>query len=205
MTPLEFCLYLQNLATPDFNSFNMYANTPMFEKEAVIARKNLLRYLSEMSKRKPSVLLVGEAPGKDGCAISGIPFTSEYQLLNEPFFSSSSYSTLNQGKPVKERIATAFWNILKESNRLPLLWNIYPFHPFDPKTRKNRCPNTAEIEVGKEVLEKLLSIFDIIKIYAVGRTAENALKGHPLFGGYIRHPSYGGIKECREKLLNILS
>lgn len=86
MTPLEFCLYLQNLATPDFNSFNMYANSPMFEKEAVIARKNLLRYLTEMSKRKPSVLLVGEAPGKDGCAISGIPFTSEYQLLNEPFF-----------------------------------------------------------------------------------------------------------------------
>ena len=40
-------------------------------------RMNLLVYLKQMKEKKPKTLLIGEAPGKDGCAITGIPFTSE--------------------------------------------------------------------------------------------------------------------------------
>lgn len=204
MTPVEFCLYLQKLSAPDGNSYNMYAGNAVVDTAPAIARENLLRYLNRMRKLSPEVVLVGEAPGKEGCAVTGIPFTSEFQLVTEPFFEGGNYAVVNEDEPKKERTATAFWDILNQAGSYPLLWNIYPFHPFDPATRKNRCPNKQEIELGKAVLEKLLIIFNIKKIYGVGRKAADALREHPLFGGYVRHPSYGGVAECRRQLIEAL-
>ena len=39
---------------------------------------NLKYYLYNMSLLKPNILFVGEAPGYQGCALTGIPFTSEF-------------------------------------------------------------------------------------------------------------------------------
>ncbi len=204
MTQLEFVTHLQNLPRLRGESINFYATNPVTLGMDVVARKNLLRYLYQMSKINPKVLLVGEAPGKDGCAITGIPFTSEYQLLNEPFFIGNGYSIFYEHNPQKERTATAVWNILSTKANLPLMWNIYPFHPFDPKTGKNRCPNSEEVEYGKEILDMLLSMFNIKQIYGVGRKAANALADHPKFVDYIRHPSYGGVNNFKKSIDLIL-
>ncbi len=128
MTHLEFITHLQNIPRLRGDSVNFYATNPATLGMDVVARKNLFRYLYQMSKLNPKVLLVGEAPGKDGCAITGIPFTSEYQLLNEPFFTGNGYSIFNDHDPQKERTATAVWNILSTKANLPLMWNIYPFY-----------------------------------------------------------------------------
>lgn len=203
MTALEFVSYITDIKTPDYESFNFYGEFLLDPHEAVVTRKNLLRYLMQMYKLRPKVLLVGEAPGKDGCALTGVPFTSEYQIMNEPFF-IDGYEIYNSETPTKERSATAIWQILSAKSEMPLMWNIYPFHPFDTATRKNRKPNNKEIEIGIDVLNKLIEMFDVRKIYGIGRTSSNILKNHPLFVHYIRHPSYGGQSVCQEQLDKIL-
>ncbi len=44
-----------------------------------IRRQNLINYLRSFSRR-PSIFIVGEAPGPRGCRFSGVPFSSEVQL-----------------------------------------------------------------------------------------------------------------------------
>ncbi|WP_407311874.1 hypothetical protein [Desulfosporosinus sp. SB140] len=48
-----------------------------------IRRENLFIYLKYMQEIKPNVLMVGEAPGFHGCRLTGVPFTSEFILLDD--------------------------------------------------------------------------------------------------------------------------
>src|SRR5690625_7744158 len=65
--------------------FNMYrdrvSNGRDVEDAPVIRRRNLISYLSAYPKR-PAALLMIEAPGPWGCRFSGVPITSELQLLD---------------------------------------------------------------------------------------------------------------------------
>ena len=47
-----------------------------------IRRNNLSLYLHELLSRQTKILLLGEAPGYQGCRLTGIPFTSEHILVN---------------------------------------------------------------------------------------------------------------------------
>lgn len=58
--------------------FNPYSDNDPF---GAVRRKNLQIYLENMKILKPKVLLVGEAPGYNGCRYSGIPFTSERIMM----------------------------------------------------------------------------------------------------------------------------
>ena len=57
--------------------------TFQFEKRNQLRRHNLTRYLSAMEQSRPTLLLVGEAPGYRGCRLTGIPFTSSHTLVQE--------------------------------------------------------------------------------------------------------------------------
>ena len=48
---------------------------------AEIRRENLWNYLDSF-RRVPKILIIGIAPGYQGCRFSGVPFTSERQLCN---------------------------------------------------------------------------------------------------------------------------
>src|SRR3989338_10069058 len=54
-----------------------------------VRRKNLEGYLMKMAKAKPTVLLVGEAPGYRGCGRTGVPFCSEKLIRAHPFFADN--------------------------------------------------------------------------------------------------------------------
>lgn len=45
-----------------------------------VCRYNLKHYLDYLSGRRVDIMLIGEAPGYRGCALTGIPFTDEVQL-----------------------------------------------------------------------------------------------------------------------------
>ena len=202
MTPDEFVEYLRTVETPDNNSFNFYRHGYRDPEEAAITSQNLLNYLRIMQDLHPTILLVGEAPGYKGCKLSGIPFTSEYHIIHEDFF-KDGFKVLDIDNVDKEVSASVIWNVIRHKNVMPLMWNIYPFHPLK-ENGGNGKPKSKDIRLGRSILDSLLTMFDIKDIYCIGTTSRDALNNHPLYRGYIRHPSHGGKNECTRRLNEIL-
>ena len=67
---------------PSFNPYLDIDNEVDLANAAQIRRININNYLSSF-RRQPRVLVLGEAPGWRGCRFSGIPFTSEAQLISQ--------------------------------------------------------------------------------------------------------------------------
>ena len=175
-----------------------------------VCQNNLLCYLITMQKEiKPKTILLGEAPGYKGCTLTGVPFTSEaiigsgkIKLFN---YSAETNTNLHKDKNnlQSESTATMFWDVLKQLDIYPLLWNSFPFSPYDPATNSpNRAPSISEIEMyGKKYFLKLIELIPVKNFVAVGRVAENALR---IFGinnfEYVPHPSFGNKKKFFEGL-----
>ena len=111
-----------------------------------IRRRNLTRYLEEVSERRPAPLLVGEAPGYRGMAITGVPFTNTVLLQHGiPAFgllgAENGYEVPDAPAVAAEPTATVMWQVLASLDFLPVLWSAFPLHPHragDP--RSNRTP-----------------------------------------------------------------
>jgi uracil-DNA glycosylase len=165
------------LATSSIGTtFNQYREGP----RASVLRRRLLAYLQ--ARRDARFVLVGEAAGYRGARVSGIPFTSERQLL---------------GSGPAEASATIVHRVLTELGVEDevLLWNVVPTHPGT--TSSNRAPTAAEIELGVRFVERVRGGRELI---AVGRVAESALAAN-----YVRHPSRGGARDFRTGLLELLA
>jgi len=126
------------------------------------------------------------------CRLTGVPFTSEKILQESSFFKNSKYKFIND-KPKSEQSATIVWNMLEDIEPKPLIWNIFPFHPFYGKEHSNnRTPNKSELELGTIFLKKLQKIFNITIIAAIGRKPESKLKELNVKYQYVRHPAFAG-------------
>lgn len=204
-----FIDYLASLDAPDDMSINMYHGDT---EEAEDRRKNLLYYLEMIKEINPTHLLVGEAPGRYGCYLTGIPFTDEHTLVHNPLFQSldclvKALMELDSSiKPQREGTATTIWSCLSllPHSILPLLWNIYPFHPssrpanyLSANDRNNRRPSPKELKLGLSVLKELLQYFNIDTIIAIGRVSEKVLKKEFPNISYIRHPAHGGTAKFK--------
>src|SRR5687768_7968800 len=66
------------LSTP---AFNQYARGGALASANALRRRNLGLYLENLLERKPSTILIGEAPSYRGGRLTGIPFVSESILL----------------------------------------------------------------------------------------------------------------------------
>jgi hypothetical protein len=187
-----------------------------------IRRSNLKLYLNHMFTRKPSVIIVGEAPGYRGCHWTGIPISSEVAIMDKShiFFSQIQGLcvvedvTKKARKPYGESTATVMWKFVDSLLRddTPLFWNSFPFHPHkmdDPLS--NRTPKNDELEELSWSLTKMFEIYPSIKtVIALGRKAEKVLgtmkelKEMGLSFTYVRHPSQGGKNECEKGLKSVL-
>jgi hypothetical protein len=104
--------FIDNLASQKKlnNATNLYHSN---KKESIVRRDNLRLYLNTMKKRNPSIMLIGEAPGYKGCRLTGIPFSSEYILKENPFFKANNYKLIENNKALrKESSATIVWREL---------------------------------------------------------------------------------------------
>lgn len=180
---------------------NLYAgNTP----NSSIRKHNLRLYLKNMKNLNPNILLLGEAPGYKGCRLTGVPFTSEKILKKHLFFINQGFQIINQ-HPESEQSATIVWNTLQNFKNKPLIWNIFPFHPFDGKNcNTNRTPNKKELEFGKQLMIKLLQLFNIELIVAIGRKAESQISDLNIKYKYVRHPANGGKNKFVQGIYEIL-
>lgn len=213
----EFVNYLAHQQVSS-STCNQYAfNVPVALQSANrIRRENLQQYLLNMRQLQPKLLLIGEAPGYRGCCQTGVPFSSEALLVQwmckgSPLNQQQNYYQLPEKKAVPRRdklvsesTATILWKTIAILNILPLLWNAYPFHPHQPENPgSNRKPNASELKTGRKVLERLLELFKIQTVIAVGRTAEKTLEMMGIPATYVRHPSQGGKMAFERGMQNL--
>ena len=162
----------------------------------IIRRQNLIGYFKKMHVLKPAVLIVGEAPGFRGCGRVGMPFSSEKLILSHPFFSDRNIFTIeNVSNPIAEASASIVWKTLDSLNFYPLMWATYPYHPHKSgNIFSNRAPKSEEVLIGQDFLKRLIKLYLIKKVIAVGRVAENTLAEMKIKAFSVRHPSHGGAK-----------
>jgi uracil-DNA glycosylase len=154
---------------------------------------------------QPALLLVGEAPGYQGCHFSGIPFTNEKLILQGSIPRVSSVFRLTtRERPWCEPSATIVWRNLHELGlaERAVLWNTFAWHPFKPGNRlSNRTPTRTELESGLPVLRAVLAHFEGIPVVPVGQIAARTLATVGIKAlAPVRHPSMGGATEFRNGL-----
>lgn len=173
-------------------------------QEAKTAR--LARHLECDAKQ----ILVGEAPGYQGCRYSGVAFTSERLLIagQIPRVPALDHRLSTRYRPFSEPSATIVWGTLYKLGiaENTVLWNAVQLHPFKPNQPwSNRTPTDAELAHGVAGLRLLLDALPNAKVIAVGKKAEGILttQGIPYTAG-VRHPANGGATEFAEGLAKLV-
>jgi uracil-DNA glycosylase len=167
-------------------------------RESAVRRRNLRLYFEEMEAIGPLLLLVGEAVSYRGGRLTGIPFVSESLMLcgiDGRFLGADrGYVKADPTTLIStEASATMVWATIRRIEPLPLLWNAFPFHPFMAgNPRSNRMPAVSELEIGARFLARLLRLFPIRRVVAVGNQAARTLESLGVEHVKVRHPSQGG-------------
>ena len=85
------------------------------------------------------------------------------------------------------------WGTIRNIEPLPLLWNAFPFHPFVAGNPfSNRMPSPAELEIGSSFARRLIRLFGIERVAAIGNQASFMLTRLGVAHEKVRHPSQGG-------------
>jgi uracil-DNA glycosylase len=183
---------------------NQFSRTTGDVRGNAVRRRNLQLYLEDLHALGTRALLIGEAPSYRGGRLTGIAFVSESLMLcgaehtrgrtlgEERGFRKATDSP----KPSTEASATMVWGTIRRLDPLPMLWNAFPFHPFQAgKPLSNRVPTPAELAVGARFIEQLLRLFDMDEVIAIGNQADASLASLGIAHHKVRHPSMGGKNE----------
>lgn len=199
--------------------FNPWADCdPKYDlKNAPDIRCNNLReYL--ISRKGAKFVLIAEAPGYQGCHFSGIPMTSE-RLFTKKYGlgamqRSSDKKKLKekrkaitiQKKGFTEPTATMIWEFILGIKELSptdfVLWNAFPFHPYEEKQLlSNRKPSADELRNTHYILKNFLELFENAKKIPIGNVAAKILNRE----NTIRHPANGGKRKFEKQMQHVLS
>ncbi|HUP44983.1 MAG TPA: uracil-DNA glycosylase [Thermoanaerobaculia bacterium] len=200
--PGRFDRFLDALAAVRLsgNACNQYSSAGAERKANAIRGTNLRLYLEELSAIDPDTLLIGEAPSHRGGRLTGIAFVSETLLLAGAcgvLGAARGYRKATAGPQLStEASATMVWSAIPALHPLPILWNAFPFHPFQPgNALSNRVPSREELAIGRPFIEQLLRLFPIRRAVAVGNQASRSLDILGIEHVKVRHPSMGGKNE----------
>ena len=187
-------------ATPGEGLFNPYTQTCVdFDSDPEAHEKRFERLVSHLDC-DAKLILIGEAPGYNGCRYSGVAFTCEHQLLEGviPRVTITERIT-KDGAIRKEASADTVWPTLHRLGvaDVTIMWNALQLHPFKPgESQSNRAPRRAELMMGLEALKLLINRYPNAVLAPVGRKAEDSLKRVGVQNvKYVRHPSFGGSSE----------
>lgn len=201
--PHRFDRFIDDLAAVDVSerACNQFARSGDPHGNA-IRRRNLRLYLEELEAIGPRLLLVGEAVSHRGGRLTGIPFVSETVMLfgvdlangTNVLGSDRGYRKADPATRVStEASATMVWGTIRDIDPLPLLWNAFPFHPFVAgNPLSNRMPTPAELAIGERFLARLIRLFGVEQIAAIGNQASFTLTRLGVPHEKVRHPSQGG-------------
>lgn len=180
---------------------NQFSRTVGDLQGNAIRRRNLRLYLTELAKIGPRMLLIGEAVSYRGGRLTGIAFVSETVMVGgvetrngRILGADKGYKKATPGPKLStEASATMVWGTIAAIEPLPLLWNAFPFHPFHSgEPDSNRVPSAAELLLGEQFIARLLRLFPIQQIVAIGNQASLSLTRMNIAHETVRHPSMGG-------------
>jgi uracil-DNA glycosylase len=194
---------------------NQYSRVAGDLRGNAIRRRNLRLYFSQLESIGPRAVLIGEAPSYRGGRLTGIAFVSEaIMLAGVPFRDAGTrllgadcgYRKATTGPRLStEASATIVWGTIRNTWPPPILWNAFPFHPFekgDPDT--NRLPTAGELEIGQPFIATLIELFALKQVIAVGNQASRSLGKMGIDHAKVRHPSQGGKEKFVSGLRQLL-
>ena len=199
----RFDALLNDLASADTGdrATNQFSRETGDLQGNAIRRRNLRLYLDELSAIEPATLLIGEAVSYRGGRLTGIAFVSETVMLagvetrsGRVLGADRGYRKATSGPKLStEASATMVWSTIAAIEPLPLLWNAFPFHPFHPgDPDSNRAPSASELLLGQRYIARLLRLFPIERVVAIGNQAALSLTKLGIEHVKVRHPSQGG-------------
>lgn len=172
--------------------------------------RNVVKYLTAMQSFRPTVALVGEAPGYRGSVRTGVPFGSEQVLATTDsgfrlFFGDDFELPMLEHTPSTEVTASVMWRALSGYERPPLLWAAFPMHPhLDNNPASNRTPSPLEVRCFSNSLQNLLDFYGIRSVIAVGVIASKQLNTMNIPHVRVRHPARGGGPQFTEQVHSAL-
>jgi uracil-DNA glycosylase len=191
------------------NVFNPWAESDQLDVAPRIAAVHRGERLRAHFDCDPRFVLIGEAPGYQGCRFSGVPFTSELLVTTGQIPRVARQGRLTtRARPWSEPSATTMWRMLYELGieECTVLWNAFAWHPFrsEDNPHSNRPPTRAELQAGSGVLKEVLAHFHRARYVAVGLVAKAALEGAGVnVFATVRHPSMGGAVKFREQMAHL--
>jgi hypothetical protein len=207
MTVNEFVDALSSISLP--NVFNPYRDVCIFSDHPaspLLRRQNLTLFLNAVLKHEVRSIWLGRDLGYRGGRRTGIALTDEFHLaaLQQTFGVFGVVKATTDDEPTKERTATEVWKILTVIGQPILLWNVFPFHPFEEeKPLSNRRHTAQEFDFCREIL---MTVFDWLKpitVVALGTDAEAAVLSIGRKCERVRHPSYGGQTDFAREISRI--
>jgi hypothetical protein len=202
----RFDRFINDLARVEVSerACNQYSSTQGDVRANAIRRRNLRLYLEQLDAIGARIMMIGEAPSYRGGRLTGIAFVSETVMLRGVdtrsgfvLGESHDYRKATEGEKLStEASATMVWGTIREIDPLPLLWNAFPFHPFDAGNAfTNRMPSAAELAIGATFIARLVKLFGFERIVAVGNHADASLTKLGIAHDKVRHPSMAGKPE----------
>lgn len=192
---------------------NQYSRVEGDLQANAIRRRNLRLYLEELDAIGPRMMLVGEAVSHRGGRLTGIAFVSEAVMLSGVDLTNGTrilgadrgYRKATPGPKLStEASATMVWGTIRGIDPLPLLWNAFQFHPFQPDNMlTNRVPTQSELEIGSRFIGRLMRLFDFEQIVAIGNQAAASLTRMGIAHEKVRHPSMAGKAQFVEGMKRI--
>jgi hypothetical protein len=206
MTPERF---VAELTTYQFASaFNPYVDrcpTHDAPDAPTLRRHNLINYLTSVLEIAPSIVWLGRDFGYRGGRRTGIALTDEFHLEDlRSRMSIKKVVRATVGPVMKERTATEVWKVIRLLPQPPVLWNVFPFHPFEEgDCFSNRSHTLAEFKSCAIVLSVFLNWLKPKIIVTLGADAHKAVKKLGFDCVLVRHPSYGGQAEFAEGIRKV--
>lgn len=196
---------LQTLPRSSNNLFNPWKDCCVHDV-GQDASKQRVRRLRQHLACNAKIILVGEAPGYQGCRYTGVPFTSERLLLEGriPRIPAPNVRLTDRPRKFSEPSATIVWRVLTELGiqNETILWNAVQLHPHRPGIPwSNRPPTRDETALGAPALHILSDAFPQAIFIPIGRKAQALLAETGIAAApYIRHPANGGAREFTQGL-----